>query len=232
MVQHRGRFCSFGRWRAKLSFRSPGLEHPAADHVRRVVEPRLGGPSTCRASPPSFLVLALVKYEPERFRRIPRTDRQPWPGRDVHYEAGISAIVDARNVLQDSGKAKRQERRSGRPRSAPTTASGPTADARPRKGRRLRGPARRLMLPGESSLALAARTDPQPERRAAAIRSDSMTENRMAPDQGRARGLYDEQLQRKQQEKALVRRLQSSGRPALFQQPEFRRPERPAAGES
>jgi hypothetical protein len=59
-----------------------------------------------------------------------------------------------------------------------------------------------------------------------------MTENKMAPDQGRARGLYDEQLQRKQQEKALIRRLEGSERPALFQQPEIRRPERPAIGGS
>jgi len=40
----------------------------------------------------------------------------------------------------------------------------------------------------------------------------------MAPDQGRARGLYDEQLQRKQQEKALFRQLEE--RRAMFQRPD------------
>jgi hypothetical protein len=53
--------------------------------------------------------------------------------------------------------------------------------------------------------------------------------NKMAPDQGRARGLYDEQLQRKQQEKALIRRAE---RPALFQRPELHRPEQSSASEA
>ena len=41
---------------------------------------------------------------------------------------------------------------------------------------------------------------------------------KMASDQGRARGLYDEQLQRKQQEKALAARRAGGGpeAPALF----------------
>jgi hypothetical protein len=47
-----------------------------------------------------------------------------------------------------------------------------------------------------------------------------MIGNKMAPDQGRARGLYDEQLQRKQQEKALDRPAEAGERPALFQRPE------------
>jgi hypothetical protein len=47
-----------------------------------------------------------------------------------------------------------------------------------------------------------------------------MIGNKMAPDQGRARGLYDEQLQRKQQEKALFRRLEAGERPAFFQRPQ------------
>jgi hypothetical protein len=38
-----------------------------------------------------------------------------------------------------------------------------------------------------------------------------------ASDQGRARGLYDEQLQRKQQEKALARGGLPGTSPALFQ---------------
>ena len=59
-----------------------------------------------------------------------------------------------------------------------------------------------------------------------------MIGNKMAPDQGRARGLYDEQLQRKQQEKALIRRLESGGRPALFTRPDLEPPRRPAMGES
>ncbi len=42
----------------------------------------------------------------------------------------------------------------------------------------------------------------------------------MAPDQGRARGLYDEQLQRKQQEKALFRRAEGEERRAVSQRPE------------
>jgi hypothetical protein len=37
-----------------------------------------------------------------------------------------------------------------------------------------------------------------------------------ASDQGRARGLYDEQLQRKQQEKALARGVRPGFGPALF----------------
>jgi hypothetical protein len=41
---------------------------------------------------------------------------------------------------------------------------------------------------------------------------------KMAPDQGRARGLYDEQLQRKQQEKALIR-AKAGERPAFFAAP-------------
>lgn len=49
----------------------------------------------------------------------------------------------------------------------------------------------------------------------------------MPPDQGRARGLYDEQLQRKQQEKALFRLDERKERGALFQ-----RPERPEAGKA
>ncbi len=53
----------------------------------------------------------------------------------------------------------------------------------------------------------------------------------MASDQGRARGLYDEQLQRKQQEKALIRSAEAGKRPALFQRPEPRGPERPLLGE-
>lgn len=44
-----------------------------------------------------------------------------------------------------------------------------------------------------------------------------MIGNKMAPDQGRARGLYDEQLQRKQQEKALFRVADRERRGALFQ---------------
>jgi hypothetical protein len=39
---------------------------------------------------------------------------------------------------------------------------------------------------------------------------------KMASDQGRARGLYDEQLQRKQQEKSLPRVRIVEDKPALF----------------
>jgi len=39
MVQQRGRFCSFGRWRPSLPVGLPGWSHPAADHVQRVVAP-------------------------------------------------------------------------------------------------------------------------------------------------------------------------------------------------
>ena len=42
---------------------------------------------------------------------------------------------------------------------------------------------------------------------------------KMPRDQGRARGLYDEQLQRKQQEKALARGRLSHIVPALFRRP-------------
>ena len=42
----------------------------------------------------------------------------------------------------------------------------------------------------------------------------------MARDQGRAPGLYDEQLQRKQQEKALFRLADRNERGALFQRTE------------
>jgi hypothetical protein len=47
-----------------------------------------------------------------------------------------------------------------------------------------------------------------------------MIANKMPPDQGRARGLYDEQLQRKQQEKALFRLDERRDRGDLFQPPE------------
>ena len=46
----------------------------------------------------------------------------------------------------------------------------------------------------------------------------------LLPDQGRARGLYDEQLQRVQQEKMLC----GGGRPALFPRPEAPAPASPA----
>ncbi len=50
------------------------------------------------------------------------------------------------------------------------------------------------------------------ERRAGAGRSDAMTDkpipDLLPPDQGRASSLYDEQLQREQQEKMLLSRVE------------------------
>ena len=50
------------------------------------------------------------------------------------------------------------------------------------------------------------------------VRSADMT---IVPDQGRARGLYDEQLQRQQQEKILMSRARE-GRPDLLDLPPHR----------
>ena len=62
-----------------------------------------------------------------------------------------------------------------------------------------------------------ARSDAQPERGYRPDVLHNMIGNKMPPDQGRARGLYDEQLQRKQQEKALFRLAERTERGDLFQ---------------
>jgi hypothetical protein len=60
------------------------------------------------------------------------------------------------------------------------------------------------------------------ERRAASVRFGCVI-GKLPPDQGRARGLYDEQLQRVQQEKLLIRGADAGDdppRPAFFTRPD------------